>query len=205
MTIVNGYCTLAELKSAPALNLSTATTNDTLYETVITAISRSIDMQTARYFYKSTAAETRYFTPNNTERIFVGDVVSLTSLYTDNVSGDRTYPYEWSSTDYDLYPYNDAQLSEPEPYRFIDKTPQGVYQFPVGLAKGVKLTAVFGWAAVPSAIGKACLLWAERMVKRFDTPLGVSASTALGEMQVKVPPPDPDVEAILANYRLVGV
>lgn len=205
MTIVNGYCTLAELKSAPALNLSTATTNDTLYETVITAVSRSIDMQTARYFYKSTAAETRYFTANNPERIFVGDVVSLSTLYTDTVSGDRSYPYEWSSTDYDLYPYNDGQLSEPEPYRFIDRTPRGLYQFPVGLPKGVKVTAIFGWAAVPAAISKACLLWAERMVKRFDTPLGVSASTALGEMQVKVPPPDPDVEAILSNYRLVGV
>lgn len=205
MTIVNGYCTLADLKSTPALNLSSSTVNDDFYDTVITAVSRSIDMQTARYFYKSSASETRYFTANNNYQIFVGDVVSLTNLYTDTLAGDRTYPYTWSSTDYDLYPYNDSQLSEPEPYRFIDTTPQGQYQFPKGLAKGVKVDAIWGWAAVPAAIAKACLLWCERTIKRFDTPLGVSASTALGEMHVKVPPPDPDVESILSNYRLVGV
>lgn len=205
MTVVNGYCTLADLKSTPALNLSSSTANDSFYEAVITGISRSIDAQTGRYFYKSTASEVRYFTAINSYRVFVGDVVTLTNLYTDTLSGDRTYPYTWSSTDYDLYPYNEATLSEPEPYRWIDVTPQGMYQFPVGLPKGVKVDAVFGWAAVPAAIAKACLLWCERTVKRFDTPLGISASSALGEMSVKVPPPDPDVEAILANYRLVGV
>lgn len=205
MTIVNGYCTLAELKAAPALNLSSSTANDAFYENVITAISRSIDMQCARYFYKSTADETRFFTPRSYIHVFVGDMVSLSSLYTDTASGDRTYPHQWSATDYDLYPYDAAQISEPEPYRWIDRTPRGTFFFDKNVPKSVKVTGIFGWSAVPAAISKMCLLWAERMVKRFDTPLGVSASTALGEMQVKVPPPDPDVEAVLSNYRVVSV
>jgi hypothetical protein len=69
----------------------------------------------------------------------------------------------------------------------------------------VKLTAVFGWSAVPSAITEACLLWSERFFKRYKTPLGVSAMTALGEMSVKVPPPDPDVMMLLNNYRVISV
>lgn len=206
MTITNGYATLVQIKDVSRLNIPD-TTDDTALEGVITAISRAIDNECGRYFYKSStgSTDTRYFTPQEATRVFVGDFVSVTALYTDNLSGDRTYPFTWSSTDYDLWPYDAASMSEQEPYRFIETTPQGVYKFPAGLAKGLKLTAVYGWPAVPSAITEACLLWSMRMFKRFKTPLGISAMTALGEMQSKVPPPDPDVLFLLKNYKVVAV
>lgn len=204
MTITNGYCTLAELKDANVLSFS-STTSDTFLENVIMAISRSIDNECGRYFYKSTATEDRYFTALNTERIFVGDVVSVSAVYTDTLAGDRTYPYTWSSTDYDTWPYTSSTVTESDPIRYIEKTPLGIYQFPVGVRKGVKVTAIYGWYSVPIAIQRACILWSERFFKRYQTPLGVSASTALGEMQIKVPPPDPDVQAILSNYKAVAV
>lgn len=204
--ITNGYCTLAELRSSPALNLeSTYTTDDQLLCDIITATSRAIDKQTSRFFYKSSAHEIRYFSAVNNYRIWTDDIVSVTNLYTDNLNGDRTYPYTWSATDYDLWPYDAATLSEPEPYRYIDATPQGIYKFPVNVSKGVKLDAVFGWPAVPTLISKACLLWCERTYKRLSTPLGTSSMSQLGIISVKVPPPDPDVEAMLSNYRLVSV
>jgi hypothetical protein len=206
MTITNGYATLAQLKATDRLNISTSdTASDTTLEGIITAISRSIDIQCSRYFYKSTAHEVRYFTAKEDGRIRVGDIVSVTTLYTDTLSGDRTYPYTWSSTDFDLSPYDAATKSEPIPYNWIEVAPQGQYLFPIGLAKGVKLDAVYGWSAVPSAITEACLLWSERFFKRYKTPLGVSSMTALGEMSVKVPPPDPDVLMLLNNYRVITV
>lgn len=206
MTITNGYATLSQIKNADRLNISTSdTASDTTLEGIITAVSRSIDRECSRYFYKSTAHEVRYFTPRETNRAFIGDVVSVTALYTDNLSGDRTYPYTWSSTDYDLFPYNAAATSEQEPYRFIDVAPRGQYLFPRNLAKGIKLDAVFGWNSVPAAVTEACLLWSERWFKRYKTPLGVSAMTALGEMQVKAPPPDPDVMDLLQNYKVPAV
>lgn len=206
MTITNGYATLAQLKATDRLNISTSdTASDTTLEGIITAVSRAIDLQCSRYFYKSTAAETRYFTANELTRVRVGDIVSVSALYTDTVAGDRTYPYTWSSTDYDLSPYDSTLFSEAQPYNWIECAPLAQYVFPVGTAKGVKLTAVFGWSAVPSAITEACLLWSERFFKRYKTPLGVSAMTALGEMSVKVPPPDPDVMMLLNNYRVITV
>ena len=170
-----------------------------------TATSRAIDKQTGRYFYKSTASETRYFTTPQTGHVFIGDMVSLTALYTDNLNGDRTYPFTWATTDYDLYPYNAATGSEPEPYRWINTTPRGQYLFPAGVEKGVKVDAVFGWAAIPDGIMTACLIWAERMYKRLQTPLGSASMSALGTVSVRVPPPDPDVELLLSNYRIVAV
>jgi hypothetical protein len=197
---------LAQLKAADRLNISTSdSVSDTTLEGVITAVSRAIDLHCSRYFYKSTAHEVRYFTAREERRIFVGDVVSVTTLYTDNLSGDRTYPYTWSSTDFDLFPYYSTTVSEVAPYQWIDVSPRGQYAFPSFLAKGVKLDAVFGWNAVPAAITEACLLWSERWFKRYKTPLGISAFNAMGEQLVKVPPPDPDVIQMLNNYRMVTI
>jgi hypothetical protein len=204
--ILNGYCTLADLRSTPALNFeSTYTTDDQLLCDLITATSRAIDKQTGRYFYKSAAHEVKYFTARNNFRLFTDDLVSVTALYTDNLNGDRTYPYTWSATDYDLWPYDADTLSEPEPFRFIETAPQGFYQFPYGIRKGVKIDGIFGWPAVPALISKACLLWCERNYKRLQTPLGTSSMSQLGVVSIKVPPPDPDVEAMLNNYRTVAV
>lgn len=198
------YCTLAELKSSDVLNTPATATDDTFLTEIITAVSRAIDNETGRYFYKSAAHEIRYFSTRNQERCYVGDVVSVTALYTDTSVGDRTYPYTWATTDYDLWPYDAATASEPEPYRYIDKTPQGLYQFPTNVAKGIKLDAVFGWPEVPTAIAKACLLWSARIFKRYQSVLGVSSATPFGQALVQAKP-DPDVAAILANYRAVAV
>lgn len=204
MTITNGYTDLTTIKGADYLNISDSN-SDTALEGIITTISRAIDNECNRYFYKSSAHEVRYFTARDPYQLFCGDVVSVTALYTDTSVGDRTYPFTWQTTDYDLFPYNESTMSEPEPYRWLDKTPLGTYQFPVGVPKGVKLDAIFGWNAVPSAITRACLLWSMRWFKRLKTPLGVAAASFLGETTVKFPPPDPDVMALLSNYKMTVV
>lgn len=201
MAITNGYCTLAQLRSAPALNLpSTYTTDDTLLESIITAASRAIDKQCGRFFYKSSAHEVKYFTADNSHYIDVGDLVSVTALYTDD-DGARTYPNTWATTDYDLTPFAAASLSEPEPYLQIECTPLGNYNFPV-ISKGVKLDAVFGWPAVPSVITQVCILWSARLYKRLATPLGVQGVSTIGTITMKIPI-DPDLVKSLAYYTVM--
>jgi hypothetical protein len=204
-TITNGYCTLDDLKSRDVLQTPASAADDQFLCDIITAVSRAIDQETSRYFYKSAAHEVRYFTAKEIDRCFVGDLVSVTALYTDTNIGDRTYPWTWATTDYDLSPYDAATFSEPQPYRWLDKTPRGMYQFMPGLSRGVKLDGIFGWPAVPSGIAKACLLWSERVFKRYQTPLGISSMTALGQQTIKVPPPDPDVAALYNNYSLNAI
>jgi hypothetical protein len=205
MTITNGYATLAQLKSADRLNISTAdTVSDTNIEAIITACSRAIDLQCGRYFYKSSTSETRYFTAIFPSSIFVGDVVSISALATDDLAGSRSYSQSWTTTDYDLFPYEADSKSEPEPFRFIDCAPSTTLRFSPRLAKGVKVTGIFGWASVPIAISEACIIWAERVFKRSKTPLGVSGNTAIGSMTAS-DKPDPDVDALIYNYRVVAV
>lgn len=200
MTITNGYCTLAELKEQERLNISVVTF-DTALEGVIEAVSRAIDYQCARYFWKDASDTTRYFTPLDAEYILTGDLVSVTSLAVDN-SGDRSYTTWTVDTDYELWPYNALLEQEQRPYLRVDVAPQGGKRFYAGISKGVKIIGKFGWPAVPKPVKEACLIWSMRTYKRYATPLGVSAMTALGELQTKVPPPDPDVMFLLSPYVL---
>lgn len=195
----NGYCTVAEVKEQERLNFS-VTTFDTAIEGAIEAISRAIDNECGRFFYVEGADSTNYFVAKDDEYVHIGDYVSVTTLSTDN-SGDRSYT-DWTvDTDYDLWPYNAALDSKP--YMRVDVAPRGGKRFYKGISKGVKVVGKRGWPAVPKPVHEACILWFLRAYKRYATPLGVSAMSALGEMSVKVPPPDPDVVALLSPYKLL--
>jgi len=195
--MTNGYCTLAEIKALDVLNLST-TTHDVILETIIEGVSRAIDNWTGRRFYKTT--ETRYYTSNG-DTLYTDDISTATSLvlYTDD-DGDRTYENTWASTDFDLLPLN-AETGG-YPFTMIEITPNGTYSFP-GTKKGVKLTASFGWPAVPVPINRACVLQATRLFKRYVTPLGQSASTALGTLTLQIPKLDSDVCGLISPYQVL--
>jgi len=131
----------------------------------------------------------------------IGDYVSITTLSVD--SGNRSYVAWTVDTDFELWPYNALLEQEQKPYMRIDVIPPtGRYHFLPDVSKNVKIVGKRGWPAVPKAIKEACLIWSMRAYKRYATPLGVSAMTALGEMSVKVPPPDPDVAHLLGPYKL---
>lgn len=199
MTITNGYATLPDVKHSAALNIAN-TDDDVLLEAVIESASRAIDNKTNRFFYA--VAETRYFTAENPNRIFVTDVNSTASItiYTDD-DGDGTYENTWASTDFSFMPENAALNGFPA--TFIDRSINGNYSFPVGVPKGVKITATFGWAAVPKPIGLACRMQAQRLYKRLSTPLGSASMSALGEVKLQLPKIDPDIEMLIEPYRKI--
>jgi hypothetical protein len=131
----------------------------------------------------------------------IEDIVTAVSREIDNICGQRFHTT--AADDYDLMPYN-ATLDS-EPYTWIETTPNGDYSFPVGIRKGVEISGKFGWSSAPSPVVEACLLGAHRMMKRLQTPLGVSASAAMGELSVQVPKlrADPDLMGLLSPY-IVG-
>lgn len=202
MTIANGYCTLAELK-ARISNIS-GTASDSMLEAVVEAVSREIDNYCRRRFYS--AEETKYYTAEVSELLVVDDIATAlvgtaaaVTVQTDE-DGDRTYEITWAATDFDLWPYNDT------PYTEIHLPPEGDYTFPVGVAKGVKVTAHFGYAYgtsssdAPKAVQQACLLQSYRIWKRKDAPFGVAGVADMGQMIV-IPKVDPDVALLLDPYR----
>lgn len=63
----------------------------------------------------------------------------------------------------------------------------------------VRVTARFGWTAVPAAVRQAALLLTTRLMKRKDSPLGIQAAPDMGQMRVSRV--DPDVAQMLDPLR----
>jgi hypothetical protein len=173
--------------------------DDAQLESVIEATSRWIDGYTGRRFYA--ASETRYYTAEWDDLLEVDDLLSVTSLLTDD-DGDRVYETTWQATDYDLDPPN--AVLDGRPYTAIYLAPNGNTTFPA-TAKGVKLTGSFGYATTaPPPIKEACLLAAERLSRRKDAIFGVTGSGDMGHVRA-ILSQDPDVMRLLWNYVKLGV
>jgi hypothetical protein len=189
----DSYCTVLELRTS--LGIGDAV-DDTELATEILAASREIDGAAGRHFYRSVAGTVRYYTATRHRELWeLDDCVALTGVETDD-DCDGVYEYTWLATDYHLLPENAA--ADGGPYTILEAAPLGSYRFPVGVAKGVKLTGTWGWPAVPDKIRRACILRAAWLFKRRDTPLGLSGSADLG--LVRVGRWDPDFEKLLEGY-----
>lgn len=193
MTIANGYCTLAEARTWLGYK-STDTTDDALIEAIIEEVSRWIDNYCQRRFYKNAVDETRYYTARNDYVVETDDIVSITTLKTDN-DGDGTFETAWSTDNYVLWPFNGE-----EPYQRIEVNRGSMtYLFPQ-LKKGVQVVGVFGWSSVPPTIKRACAMQTARIFKRQDAIFGIAGSTAMGEMTISMPGLDSDVEQLIRLY-----
>jgi len=220
MAIVNGYATLAEVKASLRINDSV---DDALLEIAIDSASRQIDGLCGRNFVVAgTAATDRYFIAGNNNYIWVDDIASTTGLVivtSDNLDGN--YGNTWGTADYQLEPLNNYSAGITWPFTRIRSTmnksfPTGGYggyggyngyggfgnyggiSSMGGQLAGVKVTARWGWPALPSAIKQATMLLAGRMFKRFDSPLGVAGFGDLGA--IRVSRVDPDVASLVDPY-----
>ena len=199
MAITNGYITLDAYKAY--FDIADDDDNASI-ERIITAVSRAIDDICWQRFYTTASDETRYYTAERGDVLIPPDrIVSLTTLKTDD-DGDRTYENSWTvDTDFDLIPYNAAL--DGMPFRSIVTTPDGSYSFPQ-TPKGVQLVGKFGWSSAPTGVVEACYLMCSRLKARKNTPLGVSAAAATGQMvlTVKTMKADPDIIEMLTPYIL---
>lgn len=170
---------------------------DATLESVIEAVSRWIDTHTGRTFYAS-SSQTRYFTAESPVLVFVDDLLSVTSITLDS-GGDRAYATTMSATDYDLMPANAATLGIP--YRWIETSPVGQYDFPTH-RKAVKIVGTWGYSATTDKrVTEACLLLSAKIFKRKDAPFGIAGTPDLGELR-NIRAGDVDVATLLAGLAV---
>lgn len=177
MAITNGYATLAGLRARLGITGVSDTNDDAVLEAVIESVSRAIDDFTGRRFYAAT--QTRYYTARKSRRLLVDDLLSITTIKTDD-DADGTYETTWAATDYHLAPYN-AQLDSPaQPYWCIEVSEGGDYDFPIGLRRGVQIVGSWGFSATtPDTVEQACLFQAAHEFRSQQMPLGVSGAGSL--------------------------
>ena len=79
----------------------------------------------------------------------------------------------------------------------------GDYTWPVVDQQALcRITAVWGWAQVPTAIKQATIIQSSRLFKRLDSPLGVLGMGDLGQIRVSRYL-DPDVEQLAMPFRIM--
>jgi hypothetical protein len=195
MAIVNGYASLSEIKTSARI---TDSVDDSLLELAVESASRMIDSYTQRYFYNA-GTDVRLFVPADNYITEIDDLVTLTTLQTSD--GDR-FGTTWQTYDYQLEPLNgvvDGLTSHPATrIRAVDN-----YLF--NLLDGeatVRITGVWGWSAVPTAVKQAAVIQAARIFKRNDSPLGVAGFGDMGVIRVGSQL-DPDVRQLVEVYRKV--
>ena len=136
--VLNLYAYRDDLKTRAGLP---DTDDDSIVDLVLASVSREIDSWCGRQFFASVG--TRLFTPNHCEHLLIDDLLSVTTIKTDE-DGDRTYETTWASTDYDLLPANAAQMSPPQPYWQVHAAYLGDYGFPK-ITNGVQIIGKWGY------------------------------------------------------------
>ena len=195
MAIVNGYCSLAEIKASARI---TDNVDDTLLELAVESASRMIDSYTQRYFYNAGTA-TRLFAPQDSYVAEIDDLITLTTLQTSD--GDN-FGTTWAAKDYQLEPLNgNVDGLTGHPTTRIRAVDDFIFNVLDGEAT-VRVVGVWGWSAVPTAVKQATVIQAARIFKRNDSPLGIAGFGEMGAVRVGVQL-DPDVKHLIDVYRKV--
>ena len=198
MAIVNGYCTLAELKAS--LNITDAV-DDTALEAAITAASRMIDDYTERFFYVNGSVGspvTRYYTALDPYTINVDDITTVSEIATDD-NFDFTYGTVFTTSDFMVEPINNPIKGFP----YNRLLAIGSYIFPYQLPQAVRVKGVWGFTAVPPEVNMATLIQSSRLFGRRQSPFGIAGSPEMGTVRL-YSRLDADVEVLLRPYRKNG-
>jgi hypothetical protein len=190
------YATLSEFKAAVGI---TDTTDDAALQSVLDATDTLIDLYCDRKTGFGTASETRYYTAEDWEYVLTDDLVSVTTLQTDD-DANGTYETTWTSgTDYVLAPRNAAL--DGFPYTEIDTSVTWPRNFPKDVYLGVKVVGVFGFPSVPAAVKQAEIIQAGAVWNSRTAPFGVIGSADLGGILRMSRALHPEAALILEPYR----
>lgn len=195
MTVTNGYTTLSAVKAALRI---TDTDSDTLIEDAINSASRMIDGYCGREFYNAGTA-VRYFAPADELYVDVDDMAGTAITLATDPNANGSFDLVWTPSNYQLEPLNGKLAGQTWAYTRIRATLN--YLFPVmnNLAL-VKVTAVWGWPAVPDQIAYATKMQSQRLFKRLDSPTGILGFGEMGALRV-TRQLDPDVQEMCMPFR----
>jgi hypothetical protein len=195
MAVVNGYCTTAELRAWMG-DSGTILSADVL-EFAINAASRSIDKFCARRFWQDSTLVGRDFRVRDADIVWISDIGDTTGMtvVTDDLA-DGSFGTLWDADEYELSPYPEDEVT---PHAYFRLHTFG-RSFPVNdFRRTLRVTAKFGWATVPEQVKQACLMKANILVLRKDSPYGVAGFSEYGVVRLNRTE-DPEITRLLAPF-----
>jgi hypothetical protein len=199
MPLGDNYASLAELKSRLGI---TDTTDDTALSNALSAISRNVEEYTSRQFNDAGTTSARIYRPDSCLWVDVDDFSTDTGLIVQTDDGDDgNFDTTWPVSDFQLEPLNgivDGQTGWP--YSTIRSVAtRWLWR---RRRASVRVTARWGWTAIPTPIREATLILGEETFKLKDAPFGVAGFGDFGVVRIR---DNPKATALLDPYRRYGV
>lgn len=196
MTVVNGYCTAADIRAE--LGDDNSKLSEALIEKAVNAASRAVDKYCHRRFWQDPAPVARTYRACHPWHVDVDDISTSAGLVVKtDTGGDGTWSTTWQTGDYSLEPLN-ADTDGPA-YAWWTIVSVGNQQFfSLPLRPSLQVTAQWGWSQVPDDVSEATILKAVSLFKRKDAPFGVAGFSDFGP--VRISRKDPDVIDLLSGY-----
>lgn len=193
--MANEYTTLPLLKLH--LGSITDTARDDLLNDAIEAASRSIDDFCGRRFYLDASATARSYNPSGRlyyDELLVDDIGDTDDLVVE--TGNDTDGWTAVTTDIETSPDN-AIVQGDSITGLVN-----LEGWSFGRNDRVRVTAKWGFPAVPAQVGQATLIQAARLYKRKESPEGVLGNAEWGS--IRLSRVDPDVAALVARFVRLG-
>jgi hypothetical protein len=196
------YVSLEMFKASLRVNASSADQDrDDLMLQALAAASRQIEEHCGRRFWLDDADTARTYSPRGRtvstvdgDLLLIDDLGAVPTTVEYGIGGTYT---ALTTADYLTDPDNATTLRRP-----ITGLIRANSTWPTGSGYRVRVTGRHGWPAIPDQVAQACLIQASRLYKRRLSPEGVFGNEEFGMMRVSRV--DPDVQALLAPYVIVG-
>jgi hypothetical protein len=176
-----------------------------------TVASRLVDSYCERYFFQDLAVSDRFYRPCSPYEVETDDISTNVGLIVAaDTAYDGTYGQAWTvNSDFFLEPVNPNASGSTLPFRKITALYQnagGKYfipNYPGYTRPYVKVTAKWGWPAVPDEIVQATKILAARYLKLSDAPFDVAGFSEFGAVRIREY--SPAAEALLRPYKLCPI
>lgn len=176
------------------------TDDNTALTAVSTAASEWVNKYCQRQFNNTTTSSDRTYKPRDWYTVEVDDFHTTTGLViaTDG-TGDGSYGTTWAASDYVLEPFDGIEAGTTGfPYRKIVAAESRMFPNCVRRPNTVRVTAQWGWAAVPASVILATKIVAAFLFNLKDSPLGVASFADAGLIRVR---DVPQAAMLLQHYE----
>lgn len=186
MALGDDYATLTELKDRFGI---TDTNDDTRLSEALASASRGIESCTGRQFNDAGTATSRIFAVTTSRLAKVDDFHTTAGLVVATDPGDSgSYGTTWLTSDYELRPLN-GMVRGQAGWPYWKVVAVGGQYFPTCTRRSpLRVTARWGWAAVPAPVKEATLILAEEIFKLGELPFGAGGYGEYGRIRARENP-----------------
>lgn len=185
--------TVEQFKGMVDIQGTSDTMDDTAVQLALDAATESLQLGYGRTFVRETATA-KYFKARAAGYLDVVDLISVDEIAID-IDSNLSYSKLLTAGQYQLEPFNQTA------YQRITIAPLSTQSFWPGYQ--VRVTGDWGYVdamdQAPASVQQACLLLANRFLRRKDAPFGVLAFPEMGTA-VRLAREDPDVARLMANF-----